>query len=68
MPDKAPDRWRNVTAYEAKQRSAVAKAIGMHLKFKFAGVVSEPLPESMTELMTKIKRRRGDSNAVGGHD
>ena len=58
MPDKRLERWRNAGASEAAQRSAVAKAIGTHLKFKFGGVASEPLPEKIADLLSELKRRR----------
>lgn len=58
MPDKRLDRWRNAGASDAAQRSAVAKAIGNHLKFKFSRVASEPLPEKMAGLLEELKRRR----------
>lgn len=58
MPDKRLDRWRNAAGCEAGQQSAVAKAIGKHLKSKFAGVVSEPLPEKMADLLDELKQRR----------
>jgi len=65
MPDKRLDRWRNAGASEAAQRSAVAKAIGKYLKFKFAGVASEPLPEKMAGLLDELKRRRAQKRDDG---
>jgi hypothetical protein len=65
MPDKRLDRWRNAGASEAAQRSAVAKAIGKHLKFKFAGVATEPLPEKMAGLLDELKRRRAQKRDDG---
>ena len=56
MPDKAPNPWQNAASQVLNQRTT-AETIGKHLRSSFDPVLTEPLPDAISNLLLELQRR-----------
>ena len=56
MPQEKPPEWRDTRESQEESRATLEK-IGKHLQFKFAKIVTEPLPAEIHNLLNELTQK-----------